>query len=84
MPLSKLCWADKLAHAYDPAWWYLLRARATGELHEYRAEAAAAGHVPVTATDREWYSWLVGHLVNTTRAQDSTPGSYFPKHAEEV
>ena len=29
---SKLCWADKLSIMYDPEWFYLLRARASGEL----------------------------------------------------
>lgn len=32
---SKLCHADKLAVMYDPKWFYLLRATASGEIHEY-------------------------------------------------
>lgn len=32
---SKLCWADKLSIKYDPRWFYLLRARLSGELTEY-------------------------------------------------
>jgi hypothetical protein len=53
---SPLCWADKLSIVYDPAWFYLLRARASGELTEYRQVAAAAGVVPLTASDREWFA----------------------------
>jgi len=32
---SRLCCADKLAVALEPAWLYLPRARASGEIHEY-------------------------------------------------
>lgn len=35
VPVSKLCYADKLAFAMTPAWLYLPMARATGELAEY-------------------------------------------------
>jgi len=34
-PVSRLCFADKLAFVLTPDWLYLLMARATGELHEY-------------------------------------------------
>lgn len=51
---SPLCWADKLSILYDPPWFYLLRARLSGELHEYRENAARAGVVPLTAPDEVW------------------------------
>lgn len=35
-PYSKLCVADKLAVALEPAWLYLPRVKWTGEIHEYR------------------------------------------------
>ena len=37
---SKLCWADKASILFEPEWFYLLRARASGELAEYRDKAA--------------------------------------------
>jgi hypothetical protein len=53
---SKLCWADKLSIMYDPEWFYLLRARASGELDEYRNQAAA--HIQVQQSDRAWLRWM--------------------------
>ena len=34
-PVSRLCYADKLAFVLTPDWLYLLMTRATGELYEY-------------------------------------------------
>ena len=34
-PVSRLCFADKLAFVLTPDWLYLLMTRGTGELHEY-------------------------------------------------
>lgn len=59
---SKLCWADKLSIKYEPWWFYLLRAWMSGELAEYRKVAADAGLVPITASNREWYSWVQSYL----------------------
>lgn len=53
---SKLCWADKLSIVYEPAWFYLLRARISGELDEYRNQAAA--WVPLEKSNREWLIWI--------------------------
>lgn len=39
VPVSKLCYADKLAFALTPGWLYLPMARATGELGEYMAKS---------------------------------------------
>lgn len=36
---SRLCMADKLATAMEPAWLYLARARATGEIYEYMKDS---------------------------------------------
>jgi hypothetical protein len=55
---SRLCWADKLCIAYDPAWFYLIRARLSGEIKEYRAKAAATGFVPACAPDSVWHGAL--------------------------
>jgi len=36
---SPLCWADKYSVMFDPKWFYLLRSRLSGEVHEYRDNA---------------------------------------------
>ncbi len=36
---SKLCWADKYCVCLEPGWFYLLRARLSGEIVEYTANA---------------------------------------------
>lgn len=55
---SKLCWADKLSIRYDPCWFYLFRARLSGELREYRNKFADLGFVPLTWSDKDWFYWL--------------------------
>lgn len=62
MEPSRLCWADKLSILYDPEWFYLQRAKASGELTEYRQIAAGAGFIPLTATDHEWFNWVRDRL----------------------
>lgn len=62
MQPSKLCWADKLSILYDPEWFYLFRARASGELKEYRQVSAAAGFVPLMASDHEWFIWVRNYM----------------------
>jgi hypothetical protein len=59
---SKLCWADKASILFDPEWFYLLRARASGELAEYREKAA--WRVAIGESDRKWFKWLKGHLAD--------------------
>lgn len=38
-PFSKLCVADKLASALEPAWLFLWRVRLSGEIHEFMANS---------------------------------------------
>lgn len=54
---SKLCWADKLSIKYDPMWFYLMRARLSGELTEYMKDAMSHGFIPQTFSRREWFAW---------------------------
>lgn len=61
METSELCHADKLCIAFDPAWFYILRARATGEMAEYRANADRCGFMPAAAPDRCWHTKMVEH-----------------------
>jgi hypothetical protein len=50
---SKLCWADKYSIAYDPAWFYLLRAHLSGEIHEYR-EMSAKNCWGISLEESDW------------------------------
>jgi len=59
---SLLCWADKLSVKFDPAWLYIPRALASGELWEYRMISDAAGLCPLIATNFEWYAWVRGFM----------------------
>lgn len=52
---SKLCWADKFCCFYDPPWFYLLRARLSGEIYEFRANSRGA--IPNTFSYADWYGW---------------------------
>lgn len=53
-PVSPLYCADKFSIFYDPEWCYLLRARLSGELTEFKTRAIASGELPAGATDRQW------------------------------
>jgi len=58
IPVSRLCWPDKLSHALEPVWWYVLRTRFTGEIREYRGVdhgSTPKGAVADAATDHEWF-----------------------------
>lgn len=59
---SRLCWADKCSMMHDPWWFYAFRARLTGELAEYRENAARSGFLPSCYPDRMWHTKLVKHL----------------------
>ena len=55
---SKLCWADKLSIAYEAKWTYLIRARLSGEIKEYRNIAACSGFISRVEPHEEWFSKL--------------------------
>lgn len=59
---SRLCWADKLSMVYDPNWFYLIRARLSGEIDEYRENAARAGFINRRESDGAWLVKLKAHL----------------------
>jgi hypothetical protein len=59
---SKLCWPDKVSMKYDPTAFYLFRARLSGELKEYRKNAAESDFCPANAPDKVWHRKLVAHL----------------------
>jgi hypothetical protein len=62
---SKLCWADKASILFEPQWFYLLRAQASGELAEYRQKAAR--WVALNEPDRQWFRWLKRRLTRAAR-----------------
>jgi hypothetical protein len=51
---SALCAPDKFSIVFEPRWFYLLRARLSGELTEYKANAQS--HL----SDDQWFDWLEG------------------------
>jgi hypothetical protein len=72
MEPSKLCWADKLSIQYEPSWFYLLRARLSGELKELRQTSADAGYLPLTRSDKEWFIWVRNLMQEMGQAQANT------------
>lgn len=72
---SELCWADKLSIIFEPWWFYLPRAWASGELYEYRRIAAECGFVDITSSHRTWFAWTKQRLLHLGRSMrcDSVP-----------
>lgn len=64
---SKLCWADKFSMLHDWQPFYLFRARLSGELAQYRANADRRGFIPLAAPDRCWHNKLVKLLDEMSR-----------------
>lgn len=58
---SKLCWADKFSMLYDPTTFYLVRARLSGEIKEYRKRASDRMFIRLEASDGEWLEALKQH-----------------------
>lgn len=62
---SKLCWPDKTSMLHDPFWFYIIRARLSGEIHEYRQNADTRNGpdwCPLGATDKDWHTGLKTRL----------------------
>lgn len=66
---SKLCWADKYSMTFDPPRFYLWRARRSGELAEYRDNAARRQFIERTAPDELWLKKLTLHMARISRRQ---------------
>lgn len=73
---SKLCWADKLSIQYEPWWFYIFRAWLSGELSEYRRNAARILEIPLTATHHYWFTCIREKLVTMAEQQDPTSMPY--------
>lgn len=55
--VSPLMAADKYCIMYEPRWFYLLRARLSGELQEFKQHAVDSGHLQPGVTDRQWFDF---------------------------
>ena len=72
-PPSKLCWADKLSILYEPKWFYLLRAKLSGEIHEFRLNVKET--FGLERPHSEWFDWLRGEFLKLaiTKRADVVP-----------
>lgn len=74
-PPSALCWADKASIVFEPAWFYLLRARLSGEIKEFKINAVNKGLLPEGISDEDWLEWLQLVTVRQcAQALGETPG----------
>lgn len=64
---SLLCWADKYCVMVEPIWFYLLRAKLSGEVKEFKANAPE--HVR-TQSDRFWQQWYRTKVVNLKQIRE--------------
>lgn len=61
-PLSALCAPDKLSILVEPRWFYLLRAKLSGEAEEFRDRAVQSGEIKPGASVEEWYLTYTNHV----------------------
>lgn len=54
---SALCAPDKYSVLIEPKWFYMLRAKASGEIKEFIQNAVDAEKLPVGATANDWYEF---------------------------
>jgi hypothetical protein len=58
---SLLCWADKYCVTVEPRWFYRLRAKLSGEVHEFRSQAPK----PICdGSIEEWAAWYEKKVLN--------------------
>jgi hypothetical protein len=69
-PPSDICWADKYSIFCEPEWFYLLRARLSGEIDEFSRNAVLAGQLDPHATNREWLHWFKKFLLSRGEIRD--------------
>lgn len=62
--VSRLFYADKACILYDPKWFYLLRAKLSGEIREFKSHAICSGRLIATATDGQWYDYYRQTVLN--------------------
>jgi len=66
---SKLCWADKYSMLYDPQWFYLFRARLSGELKEYHQNAIKNGFIKPWESEKVWHYRVVKMLAKMSKRE---------------
>ncbi|NOS67800.1 MAG: hypothetical protein HOO67_05565 [Candidatus Peribacteraceae bacterium] len=59
---STLCWPDKYSVCFESKWFYLLRARLSGEIHEFRANAVKSGKVSPESSAGDWLDWYRSYI----------------------
>lgn len=59
---SKLCWADKLSFCFEPRWFYLLRAKLSGEIREARLLSAQNGSCGMEVSNKEWHKAMIKYF----------------------
>jgi hypothetical protein len=79
---SKLCWADKCSVSLESDWFYLLRARLTGELGQYLTLAQKAGYEFPDA--RAWLAWYKSKSVQDAVSNLSTYAGEAAEKAESA
>ena len=66
-PVSKLCAADKLAFCFEPYWFYMLRANASGEIWEYLNvpyfRDVVVPQYPVELSKKIWFKTVRNHFL---------------------
>lgn len=62
--VMKLCWPDKYSVNYEPFWFFRLRARLSGEMAEFKANAIRTGYLRPDGTDREWFAFYLNKVNN--------------------
>jgi hypothetical protein len=85
-PVSKFCYADKLAIALTPAWLYLPLVRLSGEVHEYmkRSEEKEgqkyATMVIYSDDQRQWYENMRRYILRWVEEhKDGREDTWTPK-----
>lgn len=58
---SALCWPDKFSVCFEWPWFYLLRAKLSGEVYEFRANAVKAGKVSSNSSLEDWFEWYANY-----------------------
>ncbi|WP_242966723.1 hypothetical protein [Desulfosporosinus sp. FKA] len=81
---SRLCWADKLSIKYEPWWFYLTRARLSGELKEYRAMADQKGFIGKNRSHREWLSRLKRQMIEQAYEEANVAGRMSGPQCQEL
>ena len=70
---SALCWPDKISILYEPDFFYLFRAHLSGEIEEYRQNAAKFNSIPIALPDKNWIKLAKEQIIRKSYARDVRP-----------